>query len=72
MVDQSFKAIKALHGSEDRLLSLETMIGEDLSVEHSLESQPIVKRILLKNNIICIDIDASMIVDDLRSHQIAD
>ena len=72
MVDQPLKAIKTLHASKDRLLSLEAMIRKDLSAEHSLESQPIVKRILLEDNIICIDIDASMIVDDLSSHQITD
>lgn len=46
------------------------MIRKDLRVKHSLESQPVIKRILLKNQIICIDVDTSMIVYDLGPHQI--
>lgn len=42
MVNKSLDAIEALLCSEYRLLSLESMKGEDLSNKHSLETKPVI------------------------------
>ena len=70
MVDQSLEGRAALWCSKDRPFAVEAVIGVELRSKHSSIAQPIVKTIFSEDQVISIQIDASMIEHYFCSHEI--
>lgn len=70
VIDNSFEARIAFHSSENGWLSLGAMRWEDMGSDHCFEAQPIIKFSFPEHEIVCIDRYTTIVVNDLRSHEI--
>ena len=72
MTDKSANTWRTLNGSKNGSIPKEPLSLREFSCCHKVVGKELIERMFLEEHIIGVEIEATVIVDDLRAHYIGD